>query len=123
MRGPHGKVRMQAANLIDREAAADWGGVTCASHKSGRQSGRRSIGANAMRSVLASVLALGLLVTLCASANAAKVHRPLHPRVRPHVFVPVPAPGVTAPRLAVPGWSDGATERWLDNASSGWSQA
>jgi hypothetical protein len=119
MRGPHGKVGMQGANLINRDATADWGGVTCASHNTGR----RSMGANAMRSVLASVLALGLLVTLCASANAAKVHRPLHPRVRPHVFVPVPAPGVTAPRFAVPGWSDGATQRWLDNASSGWSQA
>ena len=81
MRGPHGKVRMQAANLIDREAAADWGGVTCASHKSGRQSGRRSIGANAMR----SVLAFGLLIALCASANAARVHhsKPRHVTVRP----------------------------------------
>jgi hypothetical protein len=76
-----------------------------------------------MRSVLASVLALGLLVTLCASADAASVRRTWHPRARPHPVVPVPGQGVTAPHFAVPGWSDGATQRWLDNASSGWSQA
>jgi hypothetical protein len=74
-----------------------------------------------MRFAFASVLAFGLLVTLCASANTASVHRTWHSRVRPHPVVPVP--GVTAPRFAVPGWSDGATQRWLDNASSGWSQA
>jgi len=76
-----------------------------------------------MRSVIAAVLTLGLSITPCASANAAKVHRPLQARVRPHVFVPVPSQGATVPRFAVPGWSDGATERWLDNASSGWSHA
>ncbi|WP_375788664.1 hypothetical protein ACE10Z_15360 [Bradyrhizobium sp. Pha-3] len=27
------------------------------------------------------------------------------------------------PRIAVPGWTDEDTERWLDNASSSWSQA
>ena len=74
-----------------------------------------------MRFVLASVLTLGLLVAPSVSASAATVHRPLHPRLHPHDFVP--APGVTAPQFAVPGWSNGATERWLDNASSGWSQA
>ena len=76
-----------------------------------------------MRFVLASVLTSGLLVTPCVYASAATVHRPLHPRLRPHVFAPVPTPGVTVPQFAVPGWSNGATERWLDNASSGWSQA
>jgi hypothetical protein len=40
-----------------------------------------SIGANAMR----SVLAFGLLIALCASANAARVHhsKPRHVTVRP----------------------------------------
>jgi hypothetical protein len=74
-----------------------------------------------MRSVLASILTLGLLIPLCASANATTVHRTSHPRARPHVIVP--GQGVTAPRFAVPGWSEDATRRWLDNASSGWSQA
>ena len=66
-----------------------------------------------------SVLALGLLIALC-SANAAKVH---HSESR-HVIVR-PSQGVTAPgaRFAVPGWTDDATRRWLDDASSGWSQA
>jgi hypothetical protein len=68
-----------------------------------------------------SVLALGLLITLCASANAAKVHRTSHARTRPHVVVP--SQGATTPRFAVPGWSDDATRRWLDNASSSWTQA
>ncbi len=67
-----------------------------------------------------SVLALGLLVILCASANAATVH---HLRTRQHVIVR-PSQGVAVPgRFAVPGWSDEATRRWLDNASSGWTQA
>jgi hypothetical protein len=67
-----------------------------------------------------SVLALGLLITLCASANAATVH---HSKPR-HVIVR-PSQGVTAPgaRFAVPGWSDDATRRWLDDASSSWTRA
>ncbi len=68
-----------------------------------------------------SVLALGLLITLCASASAATVHhsKPRHVIVRPSQGV-TPAPGA---RFAVPGWTDDATRRWLDDASSGWSQA
>ena len=67
-----------------------------------------------------SILALGLLISLCASANAETVHRS-KPR---HVIVG-PSQGVTAPaaRFAVPGWTDDATRRWLDNASAGWSHA
>jgi hypothetical protein len=68
-----------------------------------------------------SVLALGLLITLCASANAATVHQTSHLRTRQHVIVP--SQGVTAPRFAVPGWTDEATRRWLDNASASWTQA
>jgi hypothetical protein len=67
-----------------------------------------------------SILALGLLITLCASANAATVHqsRPRHVIVRP-------SQGVFAPgaRFAVPGWTDDATRRWRDDASAGWSHA
>jgi hypothetical protein len=62
-----------------------------------------------------SVLALGLLITLCASANAATVH---HLRTRHHVIVR-PSQGVTAPaRFAVPGWTDEETRQWLDAHTS-----
>lgn len=78
-----------------------------------------------------SVLAFCLLFALCASANAAKAH---HVYTRHHVIVGrsqgvigpgqgVTAPGNNAPRFAVPGWSDDATRRWLDNASASWSHA
>jgi hypothetical protein len=67
------------------------------------------------------VLALVLSITLCPFANAATVHRTSHLRTRHHVIVP--SQDATAPRFAVPGWSDGATERWLNNASSSWTQA
>ncbi|WP_245332467.1 hypothetical protein [Bradyrhizobium erythrophlei] len=70
--------------------------------------------ANAMR----SVLALGLLISLCVSANAATVH---HAKPRHHLIVR-PSQGVT-PGFAIPGWTVDAMLRWLDNASSGWSQA
>jgi hypothetical protein len=68
-----------------------------------------------------SVLALGVLMTLYASASAATVHRPSHLRARQHVIVP--SQGATTPRFAVPGWTDEGTRRWLDNASSSWTQA
>jgi hypothetical protein len=67
------------------------------------------------------VLALGLSITLCASANAATGHRTLHLRTRQHIIVP--SQSVAAPRFAVPGWTDGETRRWLDNASSSWTEA
>jgi hypothetical protein len=64
------------------------------------------------------VLAMGLLIVMCAAANAATVHR-----ARTH------HPGSSAvdrsgadvnprARFAVPGWSDEATQRWLNSASS-----
>ncbi len=47
-----------------------------------------------------TVLALGLLITLCASANAARVH---HPKPR-HVIVS-PSQSVTGPGwVTFPGW-------------------
>jgi hypothetical protein len=75
-------------------------------------------GANAMR----SVLALGLWITLCASANAATVHRSrppgFHLRTHQH-FTVRPGRPVTAPaRFAVPGWTDEQTQYWLDNATA-----
>jgi hypothetical protein len=76
--------------------------------------------ANAMR----SVLALGLLITLCASADAATVHRSKqhvgHSRSAQNIPVGhfPPAQPVTAPKsYAVPGWTDEQTQDWLNNAT------
>jgi hypothetical protein len=66
--------------------------------------------------MIRSVLAFGLLlVTLCASANAATVHRyrpPVsHLRLGPRVTVPE---RFTAPeRFTVPGWTEEQTRYWL----------
>jgi hypothetical protein len=61
-----------------------------------------------------SVLALGLLVTLCASADAATVVRSKRPA---HHLRPVQR--VTVPDgYAVPGWTDEETRRWLYNGSA-----
>jgi len=64
-------------NLSDLGAGTDCGGAA----RAPRKNGGWSIGANAMR----SVLAFGLLIALCASANAARVHhsKPRHVIVRP----------------------------------------
>lgn len=62
-----------------------------------------------------AALALGLLVVLCTSANAAAVHRS-HAR-NPAVDRPSAEVDPRA-RFAVPGWSDEATARWLNSASS-----
>jgi hypothetical protein len=60
------------------------------------------------------VLALGLLITLCASANAATVHRSKPPQghLRPGQRVTVPK------GYAVPGWTDEETRKWLYNGSA-----
>ena len=58
-----------------------------------------------------SVLAFGLLITLCASANAATVRRSKPGHLRP-------AQRVTVPQgYAVPGWTDEQTRYWLDSAT------
>ena len=67
-----------------------------------------------------SVLALGLLVVLCASANAAperhtRIRQPA--AVRPSVAVRPPAEATSTARVAVPGWSDEATRRWMDQST------
>jgi hypothetical protein len=60
-----------------------------------------------------SFLALGLLITLCASASAATVHRS-----RPPAGHLRPVQPVTAPKgFAVPGWTDEQTRYWLNSAS------
>jgi hypothetical protein len=63
------------------------------------------------------------LVAWWAAADAAPMHR-FRPRgiyLRTHQPVTVrPGQGVAAPaRFAPPGWTDGQTQRWLDNASAG----
>jgi hypothetical protein len=75
-----------------------------------------------MRFILAPILTLGLLVALCAPADAAAAHRSrprtVHLRTPQHVIAD-PSPAVTPPaRFAVPGWTDEETRRWLDNAHS-----
>jgi len=71
-----------------------------------------------MRSVLALGLALGLLVGLWTSADAAPAHRAERPRMhwRTHQG---PIPSQAPANFAIPGWTDGQTQRWLDNASAG----
>jgi hypothetical protein len=60
-----------------------------------------------------SVLALALLITLCASANAATVHRfkPPEGHLRQGRLVTVPR------GYAVPGWTDEQTRYWLNSAT------
>jgi hypothetical protein len=70
-----------------------------------------------LAAVLASVLALGLLLSLCAAADAARVHRAKAPAR--HSIIVRPSQGPTSPaRFAVPGWTDEQTQQWLDNATS-----
>lgn len=60
-----------------------------------------------------SALILGLLITLCASASAATVHRP-----KPLKRHPQPDQRILVPKgYAVPGWTDEETSRWLNSAS------
>jgi hypothetical protein len=59
------------------------------------------------------VLVLGLLISLCASADAATAHRSKPPKS--HLR---PGQPVTVPRgYAVPGWTDEQTRYWLNNAT------
>jgi hypothetical protein len=63
-----------------------------------------------------SVLALGLLITLCASADAATVH---HSKPPAHAHQRVTVRPSTPASFAIPGWTDEQTREWLDNASRG----
>jgi hypothetical protein len=85
---------------------------------------RKAMYRNTKHAVFALSFALALSFVACVSAKAAADHRGKPGRYRtPHLIVS-PSQGI-APhgQFAVPGWSDGETRRWLDNASSGWSQA
>ena len=59
-----------------------------------------------------SILVLGLLMTLCASANAATLH---HHRTRHHVVI---SPGVASSFDAVPGWTSPAPAVHYDDTPS-----
>jgi hypothetical protein len=69
------------------------------------------------------VLALAVLAACWAAADAAPVHRFRPPGIHPRAHHPVtvrPWQGAGAPaHFALPGWTDGQTQRWLDNASAG----
>ena len=62
-----------------------------------------------------SVLAVSFLIVLCTSANAAAVR---HSHARQPAVERSSADVNSRARFAVPGWSDDATQRWLNNASS-----
>ncbi|MEN3348223.1 MAG: hypothetical protein V7632_1858 [Bradyrhizobium sp.] len=64
-----------------------------------------------------SALALGLLVMLCASADAAPRRHP--PARQPVVTRPPADAPQSGARIAVPGWSEESTRRWLDQATWG----
>lgn len=65
-----------------------------------------------------AVLAFGLLVTWCASCEAATMHRVRPPASHERPIHVRPIPHVTAPQgFAVPGWTDEQTRYWLDSAS------
>jgi hypothetical protein len=139
-------MRHDAADVTNREAAKDWGWVCPSAHDGQRvivspaypqdrsrpvaffpapktvRAGTvcppdKLIGANTMR----SLLILGLLMSLCASANAATLH---HHRSRHHVVIP---PGVASSYDAVPGWTYAApyndAPSYYDPSKSGGSTA
>lgn len=68
-----------------------------------------------------SVLALGLLITLCATTNAATAHDFRSPGIQLRARQRFPALArqrlVVPKRFAVPGWTDEQTQYWLDNAT------
>lgn len=72
------------------------------------------------------LLVFGLLLASCATSSAA-THGPIRPAARLHVQkhrLVNPSAALPARQwFVVPGWSNEDTERWLDNASSSWSQA
>jgi len=98
------------------EAGPDREAVTDAAVRSHSICLERLSGVGLMR----CAFALGLLIALCASADAATVHRSKPPgHGRPRIIVG-PEQRVTAPaHFALPGWSDEQTQEWLDNASRG----
>jgi hypothetical protein len=73
---------------------------------------------------IALSLALGLSVIACEFADAASIHRSKLGHVHgPHAIASPRQGAAPQGQFAVPGWSDDATRRWLDGASSAWTQA
>ena len=66
-----------------------------------------------------AVLVFGLLVALCASSEAATLHRSKPParHLRPIYERPIPRVTAVPKGFAVPGWTDEQTRYWLDSAS------
>ena len=64
-----------------------------------------------------AVLAVGLLIALCASANAAKVHH-ANPRAG-QLRLAQPAVVPVHKGYSVPGWTEEQTRYWLDSFHGG----
>ena len=64
--------------------------------------------------MMRSVLALGLLITLCVSANAARVHRSKPPQGHSRPAQPI----TVLKNYLVPGWTYEETTKWLNTYSS-----
>jgi hypothetical protein len=63
--------------------------------------------------MIRAVLALGLLIALCASAEAATVHRSRLPHAHPVQHVTVPERVAMPEHYTVPGWTDQETRKWM----------
>lgn len=69
-----------------------------------------------------SILALSTLIIFCAAADAATLRhsRSIQHRARLEhgITAPIVGKGYAAPKsYAVPGWTDGETQKWLDDAT------
>jgi hypothetical protein len=85
---------------------------------------QNTIEGRSTRAALALSLVLAVSAVAGDSADAAAVHRSKAGRVHgPHAIVPAGQGAPPQGQFAVPGWSDDATRRWLDGASSAWTQA
>lgn len=63
-------------------------------------------------------LCLGVLISLCAAADAATARRARHPDRHFRLEQPAVPPSAVAPKgIAVPGWTDEETRQWLNSAS------
>ena len=66
-----------------------------------------------------SVLALGLLIALCASANAAKVRHAKSYAGPVRLAQPLAQAVPVHKGYAVPGWTDEQTRYWMDSFHGG----
>ena len=73
---------------------------------------------------LFSLAAFLIAMSGCVSAGTLHGRYNQHRLTARHRQVMWPGQSTRArPGFAIPGWSDEDTDRWLDNASSSWSQA